>query len=77
MEEHAEKMLQSIREAIAIIKKKHNVKIKWEEPTKQNESTEGTIECPVCKGTLHYSISSYNGHIWGACETEKCLQWMM
>lgn len=35
------------------------------------------IECPKCKGDLRYSIAKLNGHIWGKCETEGCLQWMM
>lgn len=36
-----------------------------------------TMPCPVCKtGILHYSISSYNGHIHGHCETKNCVSWM-
>jgi hypothetical protein len=35
-----------------------------------------TIKCPKCNGILHFSKSSYNGHIWGKCETEDCLSWM-
>lgn len=38
---------------------------------------QGIIECPKCGNKLHYTISSYNGHIWGKCETDKCLVWMM
>ena len=34
------------------------------------------IECPACKGRLHLSISSYNGHVHGRCETEHCVSWM-
>lgn len=34
------------------------------------------IECPVCKGRLHLSQSSYNGHVHGHCETKDCLSWM-
>lgn len=37
----------------------------------------GTIECPKCKGRLHYSVAGYNGHIHGKCATEGCLSWMM
>lgn len=37
----------------------------------------GKIECPKCKGVLSYSVAKSNGHLWGACETENCLQWMM
>jgi len=38
----------------------------------------GTIDCPQCGGTetLHYTISAYNGHVCGKCETEGCLGWM-
>ncbi len=36
----------------------------------------GVIECPVCKGGLHYNIAD-NGHIWGKCSTDNCLAWMM
>lgn len=32
--------------------------------------------CPICGGVLHMSISGYNGHVWGKCETEKCLSWV-
>jgi hypothetical protein len=34
------------------------------------------VECPVCKGRLHLSQSSYNGHVHGRCETADCLNWM-
>lgn len=34
------------------------------------------IECPACKGRLHLSQSSYNGHVHGQCETEGCVSWM-
>lgn len=34
----------------------------------------GKIECPSCKGDLHYTKASTNGHIWAKC---KCgLGWM-
>lgn len=33
------------------------------------------IECPACKGRLHLSQSSYNGHVWGKCETAGCVNW--
>jgi phage FluMu protein Com len=36
----------------------------------------GKIECPKCKGILSFTISSYNGHIWGKCEMGGCLSWM-
>jgi hypothetical protein len=34
------------------------------------------IECPACKGKLHLSQSSYNGHVHGKCETPDCVAWM-
>lgn len=33
-------------------------------------------ECPVCGGKLHMSITAYNGHVHGQCETRGCLSWM-
>lgn len=36
----------------------------------------GAIECPVCKGTLRYSIARANGHIHAACQTKDCLRWI-
>ena len=41
--------------------------------TKQSQ---GTVECPVCKKKLGFSVSKFNGHVWAACETSNCLQWM-
>lgn len=43
---------------------------------KAPRSKQETIECPVCKGRLHLSQSSYNGHVHGHCETKDCLNWM-
>ena len=34
------------------------------------------IECPECKGRLHLSQSSYNGHVRGQCETKDCVNWI-
>lgn len=34
------------------------------------------IECPECKGRLHLSQSSHNGHVSGKCETAGCVAWM-
>jgi hypothetical protein len=34
------------------------------------------VECPWCKGRLHLSISAYNNHVHGQCETKDCLSWM-
>ena len=57
--------------AIVEIRKLHpKINGKWPGVT-------GNIICPECGKNLHYSVSSYNGHIWGKCETDKCLAWMM
>lgn len=50
---------------------------KWRTWTKLNRvSKVEVIECPACKGRLHLSQSSYNGHVHGQCETEGCASWM-
>lgn len=50
---------------------------KWRTWTKKNRVTKrGVIECPVCKGRLHLSQAAYNGHVWGKCETNGCVEWM-
>lgn len=36
----------------------------------------GDIECPNCKGTLRFSIASYNGHIHARCSTDGCMAFM-
>jgi DNA-binding XRE family transcriptional regulator len=37
---------------------------------------QGSIECPVCKGTLRYSVAGINGHLWGVCSNKDCVRWM-
>lgn len=38
---------------------------------------EGSVQCPEClTGTLHYTISNYNGHIHAQCTTEGCASWI-
>lgn len=37
----------------------------------------GSIVCPKCAGDLNFSVAKSNGHIWGRCNTEGCLAWMM
>lgn len=45
------------------------------EATGGKRRSTGKIDCPNCGGKLGYSIAS-NGHIWGACSTSGCTQWM-
>lgn len=49
----------------------------WRTWTKKNRvAKQEVIECPVCKGKLHLSQAAYNGHVWGKCETQGCVEWM-
>lgn len=43
---------------------------------KATKESKGKIECPKCKRNLLFTVSDYNGHIWGKCETDGCLPWM-
>lgn len=42
----------------------------------EGESFAETVECPICQGELHLSISSYNNHVHGHCKTPGCVSWM-
>lgn len=42
----------------------------------KGEDWRGVEVCPVCGGKLHMTHSSFNGHVWGKCETDDCLSWM-
>ena len=48
----------------------------WRIKPKPAQDRAEVIECPICKGKLHLSQSSYNGHVHGKCETEGCVSWM-
>lgn len=47
----------------------------WRKRNKGRSNSE-IVECPVCRGKLHLSISAYNGHVHGHCETPECVSWM-
>lgn len=47
---------------------------KWREKKPLGKAE--VIECPSCKGRLHLSQSSYNGHVHAKCETPDCVAWM-
>ncbi len=50
---------------------------KWRTWAETNRvAKQEVIECPKCKGRLHLSQSSYNGHVHGHCETPECVSWM-
>ncbi len=48
----------------------------WRVKPKPAQDRRETVECPVCKGSLHLSQSAYNGHVHGKCETADCVAWM-
>lgn len=48
----------------------------WRVKPKPKQDRHEIIECPKCKGRLHLSQSSYNGHVHGHCETKGCVSWM-
>ena len=64
LDAHMDKM-RLVMEGIAPLRKEH-----------KGKGYAGIIECPACKGKLHLSISSYNGHAHGRCETSNCVNWM-
>ena len=56
--------LNAILKLIAEIKEKHG---------KQDAAER--ITCPICKGDLSYTVSSFNGHTRGSCADSNCIQW--
>lgn len=75
--EHAEKRADSIAEMLERMEIVMPVVSKWRTWTETNRvGKQEVIECPKCKGRLHLSQSSYNGHVHGKCETEGCVSWM-
>ena len=48
----------------------------WRVKPKPSANRHEIVECPLCKGRLHLTQSSYNGHVHGACETNDCVRWM-
>lgn len=67
--EEAERHLQKTMAAIKVAGE-------WRVKPKPATDRHEVVECPVCKGRLHLSQSSYNGHVHGQCETDDCVRWM-
>ena len=64
--------------AIALIQEETDAKPEFEpDMDKTKKGCSGEIECPKCGKRLKYSVAGGNHHIWGACETDGCLRWMM
>lgn len=75
--EHAEKRADSIEEMFRRMDVVGPVVAKWRTWTERNRvAKQEVIECPECKGRLHLSQASYNGHVHGHCETKGCVSWM-
>lgn len=75
----AEQIAQSEKEfddAFARVKLGLIVALTWRVKPKPLVDRSEIVECPSCKGNLHLSQSSYNGHVHGKCETEGCISWM-
>lgn len=48
----------------------------WRTRPKPEKNRREVVECPACRGKLHLTQSSYNGHCHGKCETEGCVSWL-
>lgn len=72
--EHAEKRADGIEKAMTRMTLVMPVVSEWRDKKPFGKSE--VIECPACKGRLHLSQSSYNGHVHGRCETQGCVSWM-
>jgi hypothetical protein len=74
--EHAEARADAIQDMLDRMAIVMPVVSKWRIKPKPATDRREVIECPKCKGRLHLSQSSYNGHVHGRCETEGCVSWM-
>jgi hypothetical protein len=72
--QHAEERADSIEKLFRDMEIAGPVIAAWRK--KKPRGKQEVIECPVCKGRLHLSQSSYNGHVRGQCETADCLNWI-
>lgn len=74
--EHAEARADAIQESMERMEIVMPVVSKWRLKPKPDKDRREVIECPKCKGRLHLSQSSYNGHVHGHCDTPECVSWM-
>jgi hypothetical protein len=49
----------------------------WRKANK-GKNARTTMDCPACGAaqSLHLSISAFNGHVHGRCDTAGCVTWM-
>lgn len=74
-DEEIAKFEASIREVI----ERHTKLDPWiSSMRKKHRSTgfRGVVECPICQGKLHFTVSNYNGHTSGRCESENCVNYI-
>lgn len=74
--EHAEKRADSIEEMFRQMEVVGPFISSWRIQPKPKSDRREVVECPVCKGNLHLSQSSYNGHVHAHCETGGCISFM-
>lgn len=75
--EMGEKRADSIAKTLRMMDVVMPVVAKWRTWSRNNPvGKQEVIECPECKGRLHLSQSSYNGHVRGQCETKDCVAWI-
>lgn len=72
-----EERFAAVNKVIEIIKTQPSVEAFFHGVVSDREDFTGKITCPLCQGTLSYTVSAFNDHIRGQCETEDCLSWMM
>lgn len=60
------------RDLIAVMKAAGD----WKVHPKPSQDRRETIECPVCKGSLHLIQYARNGHAHGRCDTPGCVIFM-
>ncbi len=74
--EHAERRADDMEAAMERMEIVMPVVSRWRIMPRPDHDRQEVIECPKCKGRLHLSQSSYNGHVHGHCETPGCVSWM-
>lgn len=74
--EHAEARADSFEKAMRQMDVVMPFVNNWRMKPKPLRDRAEVVECPQCKGRLHLSQSSCNGHVHGQCETEDCVSWM-
>lgn len=74
--EHAEARADSFERAMRRMAVVMPFVNEWRTKPKPTHNRSEIVECPECKGKLHLTQSSYNGHVHGYCETKDCVSWM-